>query len=76
MKKDFRKVVVSMSSDTQAIPAKISNAVQEFRNAEGFDRISLSKYCGNWDGCQFDSAILHIHKDFVQKFKNQYPSLF
>lgn len=76
MKKDFRKVIAAMDTDIQAIPAKIRGAVQNFQQENGFDIIELKEYCGNWDGYRYNSAVLYIHKDFVQKFKNENPALF
>ena len=75
MKADFRKVRVAMSTDTNAIPAKIRKKVADF-NYQNNTTIEIKEFCGNWDGAQFNSAILYIHKDFVEKFKSEYPELF
>ena len=75
MKTNFRKVKVSMSTDTDAIPAKIKTRVADFNYLNQTD-IEIKAFCGNWDGAQFNSAILYIHKDFVEKFKSEYPELF
>ena len=76
MKADFRKVRVSMSTDTNAIPAKIRRKVDYFNYYHNSADVEIKEFCGNWDGMQFNSAILYIHKDFVEKFKSEYPGLF
>ena len=75
MKADFRKVRVAMSTDTNAIPERIKARVADF-NYQNQTIIEIKEFTGNWDGAQFNSAILYIHKNFVEKFKSEYPELF
>jgi len=76
MKKDYRKVIMSLDTDVTCIPERINSTLDQFENEHAKHPVYRQNFCGYWSGLQYNSRKVYVHKDDLDTLKSKYPKYF